>query len=172
MADFVDTNILLYSIGGRLDETPKCHIARNIHNRGDPVLPVQVLREFHVQAARASRPEPLSHELSVDLIGAWCRFHIEANSVAVMNAALKVRAETGFNYRDCAMIAAAQIAECGELLTGRWPALVCSPTSPSTMVLQQHSWSMLLWVSTCRACCYGRLRSITRCCFLGACPAP
>ena len=117
MADFVDTNILLYSISTKPDEAAKRDTSRKILDQDDLVLSVQVLQEFYVQATRASRQDPLPHELAVDFIDTWRRFHIEPNTVAVMNGALRLKAMTGFHYWDCAVIAAAQNAACTAMLT-------------------------------------------------------
>jgi hypothetical protein len=59
---FVDTNILLYATSRDPKEQGKAARANDILTARDVALSVQVLQEFYVQATRASRPDPLSHE--------------------------------------------------------------------------------------------------------------
>ena len=59
---FVDTNVLLYAISRDPDEAAKAKRANEILAAGDVGLSVQVLQEFYVQATRASRRDPISHE--------------------------------------------------------------------------------------------------------------
>jgi hypothetical protein len=59
---FADTNILLYAISRDPTEQDKAARANDILTARDVALSVQVLQEFYVQATRASRPDPLSHE--------------------------------------------------------------------------------------------------------------
>ena len=54
MADFVDTNVLLYAVGAVVEERHKQAAARAILKRKDLVLSTQVLQEFYVQATRAT----------------------------------------------------------------------------------------------------------------------
>jgi hypothetical protein len=59
---FADTNILLYAISRDPKEQDKAARANDILTARGVALSVQVLQEFYVQATRASRPDPLSHE--------------------------------------------------------------------------------------------------------------
>lgn len=120
MASFVDTNILIYSISdsGEAEEQRKAILSADLlQRRDDLVLSVQVLQEFYVQATRPSRPGALSHELAVEFIESWKRFRVVDITPAVLDEALKIRASTGFQYWDCAILASAQLAGCTELLT-------------------------------------------------------
>jgi predicted nucleic acid-binding protein len=112
---FLDTNILLYSISRAEGEVAKRNRAIQLLDRADCVLSVQVLQEFYVQATRASRSDPLSHEMAASLTRAWCRFPVQENSLAVFQAALELRTSTRFAFWDCAIIAAAHAAGCREL---------------------------------------------------------
>ena len=62
MLHFLDTNILLYSISTNPTDASKRERAIALLGRDDGALSVQVLQEFYVQAMRATRPHPLSHD--------------------------------------------------------------------------------------------------------------
>ena len=115
MTVFLDTNVLLYSISTADDEAPKRDKALQLLDRPDCVLSVQVLQEFYVQATRASRRNALPHETAVSLTETWLRFAVQENTLAIFQAALELRKNTGFVFWDCAIIAAAQAADCSEL---------------------------------------------------------
>ena len=120
MAAFLDTNILIYSISASeepLEFTKKSLAGDLLQRRNDLVLSTQVLQEFYVQVTRASRLGALSHELACEFIESWKRFHIVPVTAELVDRALLIRRETGFQYWDCAIIAAAQIAGCDTLLT-------------------------------------------------------
>jgi len=120
LAAFLDTNILIYSISASeepLEFTKKSLAADLLQRRNDLVLSTQVLQEFYVQVTRASRPGALSHELACEFIESWKRFQIVPVTADLVDRALLIRRETGFQYWDCAIIAAAQIAGCDTLLT-------------------------------------------------------
>ena len=117
MAIFLDTNILIYSISTAPREIAKREKALQLLDRTDCVLSVQVLQEFYVQATHTSRKDALDHETATGLIRTWRRFPVQENTLAVLETALDLRRATGFSYWDCAIIAAAQEASCGELHT-------------------------------------------------------
>lgn len=120
MAAFIDTNVLIYSITDSADplERAKKAVAIGLlERRLDLVLSTQVLQEFYVQVTRASRPGALSHELACEFIESWKRFQIVPVTADLVDRALLIRRETGFQYWDCAIVAAAQIAGCDTLLT-------------------------------------------------------
>ncbi len=114
---FLDTNILLYSISSDRAEAQKRQRAIALLDRDDGALSVQVLQEFYVQATRATRPDPLPHEVAVGLMGTWTRFPIQEITRALLGAALEIRAAHGFSYWDSAIIAAARALGCRELYT-------------------------------------------------------
>lgn len=120
MASFIDTNILIYSISASeepLEFTKKSLAADLLQRRNDLVLSTQVLQEFYVQVTRPTRPGALSHELACEFIESWKRFQVVPVTADLVDRALQIRKETGFQYWDCAIIAAAQIAGCETLLT-------------------------------------------------------
>jgi predicted nucleic acid-binding protein len=112
---FLDTNVLLYSISNAADETKKRDRALDLMDRDDCVLSVQVLQEFYVQATRASRPDPLPHDIAVGLIRTWLRFQIQENTVAILKAALEMKKLHQLSFWDSAIVAAARAAGCREL---------------------------------------------------------
>ncbi|WP_034853341.1 PIN domain-containing protein [Inquilinus limosus] len=117
MGPFLDTNILLYSISNAAEESEKRDRALALLDRDDCVLSVQVLQEFYAQATRASRPDPLPHEIAAGLIRTWLRFRIQENTVAILETALEIKALHQFSYWDSAIIAAARAAGCRELFS-------------------------------------------------------
>lgn len=117
MGPFLDTNILLYSISSAAEESRKRDQALALLDRDDCVLSVQILQEFYVQATRASRPDPLPHEIATGLIRTWLRFRIQENTVPILNAALEIKALHQFSFWDSAIVAAARAAGCRELFS-------------------------------------------------------
>lgn len=112
---FLDTNILLYSISTSSEESQKRAIAVELLERDDCALSVQVLQEFYVQATRATRPDPLPHELAIGFIETWTRFPVQEISLGIFRGALEIRAAHRFSYWDSAIIAAARALGCREL---------------------------------------------------------
>ena len=114
---FLDTNILLYSVSTAADEESKRMRAIALVDRDDCVVSVQVLQEFYVQATRASRADPLPHELAAGLIKTWLRFRVQENTVPILQGALEIKRAYGFSYWDSAIISAAREAGCSELFS-------------------------------------------------------
>lgn len=117
MSRFVDTNVLLYSVGraGAAREKQQC--ARALLDEADLVLSVQVLQEFYVQATRASRRDRLPHDRVVALMRTWRRYPIVDVTCQVLDLALELCASQRLSYWDGAIIAAAALAGCDEVLT-------------------------------------------------------
>ena len=115
MPHFLDTNILLYSISRNPADTLKRERAIALLARDDGALSVQVLQEFYVQATRATRPRPLSHETALGLLTAWTRFKVQEITLSILNSALEIKAAHQFSYWDSAIIAAARALGCREL---------------------------------------------------------
>jgi predicted nucleic acid-binding protein len=65
---FVDANVLLYAISRDPEEQDKATSANEVLSARDVALSVQVLQEFYVQATRASRPDPLTHQQAARLV--------------------------------------------------------------------------------------------------------
>jgi predicted nucleic acid-binding protein len=114
---FLDTNILLYSISRDPAETGKREHAIAILDRRDNAVSVQVLQEFYVQATRASRTDRLPHDVAVGLIRSWLRFPVQEITLAVMADALAIKERTDLSYWDAAIVAAAKAMNCHELLS-------------------------------------------------------
>ncbi len=112
---FLDTNILLYSISRDPAEEAKRNRAIALLDRDDGALSVQVLQEFYVQATRVTRPDRLPHEIAAGLIATWTRFAVQETTLAIVTAALAIKAEHGFSYWDSAIIAAASALGCRDL---------------------------------------------------------
>jgi predicted nucleic acid-binding protein len=112
---FFDTNILVYSISADPVEAAKRDRAIALLDQDDGALSVQVLQEFYVQATRPSRPTPLSHSLAVGFIAKWTRFPVQDVTLAVLNAALEIKAAHRLSYWDSAIIAAARALGCRRL---------------------------------------------------------
>lgn len=117
MTRFLDTNILLYSVSRNPNERVKRDIAEHLLSGRDNALSVQVLQEFYVQATRATRPGALTHDIAVNLIRTWLRFQVQNMTVSVMGDALDIKARAGLSYWDAAIIAAARVLGCAELLS-------------------------------------------------------
>jgi predicted nucleic acid-binding protein len=112
---FLDTNVLLYSLSREPAEAGKRERAIELLDRDDGALSVQVLQEFYVQATRPTRPDALAHDVAVGLIRSWQRFRVQEIDLAVLSAALEIKAGSGFSYWDSAIIAAARALGCAEL---------------------------------------------------------
>ena len=107
---FADTNVLLYSISTDPAEEPKAKRARQILGDRDLRLSVQVLQEFYVQATRAGRANPLTHEHAAAVVESFLRFSVQDTTKAVLLAALTTRARFGISYWDAAIIEAARLS--------------------------------------------------------------
>lgn len=114
---FVDTNVLLYAISRDPEEQAKAARANEILGIGEVALSVQVLQELYVQATRASRSDPITHEQATGLIESWGRFPVQETTVALMRAALATRLRYGISYWDAAIIEASRALGCGVVLS-------------------------------------------------------
>ena len=114
---FLDTNVLLYSISRDPAEASKRDRAIDLLERDDGTLSVQVLQEFYVQATRATRSDPLPHQIAAGLIATWTRFRVQEITLSILTGALEIKAAHGFSYWDSAIIAAARALGCRTLYT-------------------------------------------------------
>ena len=114
---FADTNVLLYSVSTVPEEADKTRKAQALLANRDIGLSVQVLQEFYVQATRASRAEPLTHDEAMGFIRAWRRFPTQELTLAVLDDALALKARFQVSYWDAAIIAAARASGCTEVLS-------------------------------------------------------
>lgn len=116
-ASFLDTNVLIYSISTNPDERGKQARAREILAASDLVLSVQVLQEFYFQVTRPSRPHRLSHKEAMIPLRTWRRYPIVDVTHNVFKNALELCGQYHLSYWDSAIIAAASLVGCGEVLT-------------------------------------------------------
>jgi len=114
---FVDTNVLLYSISRDPSERRKAARAAEVLAVGDLALSVQVLQEFYVQATRASRPDPLTHEQAAALVESFTRFVVVDVTIEIMLAAIASRERFQLSYWDAAILEAARAIGCDVLLS-------------------------------------------------------
>jgi len=115
---FLDTDVLLYSISDDPRDGTKRDIAIALVEQPDNALSAQVLQEFYVQATRASRPNPLPHEVAVAFVRTWIeRFSIQDLTVSILDSALEIKATTRLSYWDAAIVSAARALGCTELLS-------------------------------------------------------
>jgi predicted nucleic acid-binding protein len=117
MPQFLDTNILLYSISRNPAESHKRERAIELLDDNSSALSVQVLQEFYVQATRPSRTDAIPHELAAGLIESWTRFRVQDMTLDVLRSALRIRQSYGFSFWDSAVVAAAIALECDRLYT-------------------------------------------------------
>ncbi len=108
--EFADTNVLLYSISTDPIEEAEAERARQILEDRNLRLSVQVLQEFYVQATRAGRANPLTHEHASALVESFLRFSVQDMTKAVLLAAVTTRARFGISYWDAAIIEAARLS--------------------------------------------------------------
>ena len=114
---FIDTDILLYAISQDPAEQHKAKRANDILTGRDLALSVQVLQEFYVQATRASRPDPITHQQAVRLIESFRRFPVQDITTAILIAALDTRQRFRLSYWDSAIIEASRAIGCTEVLS-------------------------------------------------------
>ncbi len=114
---FVDTTVLLYAISRDPQERDKERRANEILRSRDLALSVQVLQEFYVQATRASRPDPLTHEQAVGLVEAFMRFQVAPIRTELMLAAVATHQRFGISYWEAAIIEAARSLGCDVVLS-------------------------------------------------------
>lgn len=114
---FVDTNILIYSISGDPLEREKAERANQILAAGDIGLSAQVLQEFYVQATRENRPGRLKHERAAGLVESFSRFPVQAITIGIVGAAVATRERFQISYWDAAILEAARALGCETVLS-------------------------------------------------------
>ena len=114
---FVDTNVLLYAVSGNLADQRKRDLARLILQKRDLCVSAQVLQEFYVQSTRTTRPSPLTHQAASDYVVVFARFPVQPITVGIVTAAIATRRRFGISYWDAAIIEAARILGCTEVLS-------------------------------------------------------
>jgi predicted nucleic acid-binding protein len=114
---FADTNVLLYTVSTAIEEKAKARVARQLLDSGDIGLSVQVLQEFYVQATRSTKPDRLAHDQALALIEAFCRFRVQELTLALVRAALASCKRFRISYWDAAVVEAARLLGCREVLS-------------------------------------------------------
>ena len=109
---FVDTNVLIYAVSVRSDETAKRNRARELLIRRDLTFSTQVLQEFYVQSTRPSRRGALTHDQAVAYINSMLRFSIQLVTLDTLRQAFRIRERFGLSYWDSAILASAQLSGC------------------------------------------------------------
>lgn len=114
---FVDTNILIYSISGDPEEREKAECANRILAAGDIGLSAQVLQEFYVQATRENRPGRLTHERAAGLVESFSRFPVQGITAGIVEMAIATRERFQISYWDAAILEAARVLGCETVLS-------------------------------------------------------
>lgn len=114
---FVDTNLLLYAVSREPQEQEKAAAARTILSDRDLALSTQVLQEFYVQATRPNRPDPLTHEQAAALVDSFTRFRVQETTLGLVRSAMEARQRFQLSYWDAAVLEAARLTGCEELLS-------------------------------------------------------
>ena len=114
---FIATDVLLHAISRDPAEQDKANRANEILADRELALSVQVLQEFYVQATRASRPDPITHEQAVRLIESFRRFPVQDVTSAILMAALDTCQRFQLSYWDAAIIEASRAMGCAEVLS-------------------------------------------------------
>jgi predicted nucleic acid-binding protein len=114
---FLDTNILLYSISVDPKEAHKRAASRELLERHDCALSVQVFQEFFARATKPRNGEPITATEAIELIRQWCRYPVQDMSLTLMHSAFEIHLRHRFSYWDSAIIAAAAELGCATLFT-------------------------------------------------------
>ncbi len=114
---FVDTNVLLYAISTDPAEQPKRAVANDLLSSRDLALSTQVLQEFCVQATRPTREGRLTHRQAADLVTSFTSFTVQPTTVELVQAAIATHERFGLSYWDAAIIEAARMLGCTEVLS-------------------------------------------------------
>jgi predicted nucleic acid-binding protein len=117
MPHFLDTNILLYSIGQNPADAEKRGRCIELLSDDSGALSIQVLQEFYVQSTRLSRPDRIPHEFATGLIESWCRFRVQEMTLPVFTEALRIRKAYGFSFWDSSIVSAARSLGCERVYT-------------------------------------------------------
>ncbi len=114
---FADTNILLYAISSAPDESEKAKIAAALLKAPDLALSVQVFQEFYVQATRPSARDPLAPEEALNFLATLRRFPVLDLSLELFVAAAATSRRWRISYWDAAVVEAARVLGCPEVLS-------------------------------------------------------
>lgn len=114
---FVDTNVLIYSLGTDPNDTPKSDIAVELLLKEDWAISVQVLQEFYTQSIRPSRPGHVSRARALEFVERFCEFPVQPMTLDIFYASLATCHRYQISYWDAAIIEAARALGCDTILT-------------------------------------------------------
>ena len=117
MFAFLDTNVLIYSIGLDPADARKQRIALRILADQNITFSIQVLQEFYAQATRPTRKTPLKADHARDLVFNWMQLPIIENTREILRSALVLGEQNRFSFWDASIIAAAIAGDCDILYT-------------------------------------------------------
>jgi predicted nucleic acid-binding protein len=109
--EFLDTNILMYAASGIPADREKSRIARELVQREDMAISLQVLQEFY-NAARRPKKLDFTHEEAAAYCQRWRRFKILEPTLALFDDALAVCKRYQVGFYDAAILAAASQLSC------------------------------------------------------------
>ena len=114
---FVDTNVLLYAISRTPADKAKREKADIVLQARDLALSAQVLQEFYVQATRATRQDRVTAAQAASLVAAFTRFPVQPITTELVLAAMTSSLRYQLSYWDAAIVEAARMLSCTELLS-------------------------------------------------------
>ena len=102
----LDTNVLLYAVSNRANETAKRECARALMRTPGWGTSAQVTQEFFVNATRGSAP-PLTHEQALAAVNLLLMRPFVATDAALLRGAMTLRERYQISYWDAAVLCAA-----------------------------------------------------------------
>jgi predicted nucleic acid-binding protein len=117
VARFVDTNVLLYTVSTDPREAGKRLRAGEL--LADPHLAIsaQVLHEFYARATRGGRSGALSHPQARALVVSFLRYPVQDLTSSIVLAATETAERYRISYWDAAILEAARVMGCREVLS-------------------------------------------------------
>ena len=116
--EFLDSNILLYSISRDPNERNKQEIAEKLLLEDHWVISTQVLGEFYKNAVhpKAGRV-PVPMDLAKGLVKSFCRFRVVQITSGTIMQACELHQSKKKQFWDSVLIATAAEAGCAKLIT-------------------------------------------------------
>jgi len=108
---------LIYAVSTNPADEAKRDIATRLLGSHDLALSVQVLQEFYTQATRSTRERALTHRQAAGLVTSYTRFPVQSTTVELVQAAMATCDRFQVSYWDAAIIEAARILGCTEVLS-------------------------------------------------------
>lgn len=104
----LDTNVLLYAVSNRPNETAKRERARALMRTPGWGTSAQVMQEFFVSATRGSAP-PLTFEQALAAVNVLLMRPFVATDAALLRGATTMRERYQISYWDAAVLCAAKM---------------------------------------------------------------